>query len=332
MDDFPAGPRTFVTLYDLSRPQRSFLARFRMALPISNFDRDGWRSLLNAPPAIMVERFETHGLLRPASVAEALSAALGSEQLKALAKDRGLRSSGTKDELADRLSAADLDGMDALTSATKRWICTERGRAIAVEHVAQEEIESEEALKSSFDQLAARDFPAAARTMGQYEANQLFPRGIGIDWRSYDPTADVERLEIMFGESPGILAGVPDRVLAQLRVAAGMKLLWGRSRVGRWFPEKTVAGSHLGPDAAARMLVFFARNRRLILAGGPGSGNPVLVEVVGVKDSRACEACRELSGTRYPISEAPEVPLSHCSSEMGCRCHYRFSRGTLWSG
>lgn len=175
--------------------------------------------------------------------------------------------------------------------------------------------------------IAARDFERAARIVGDYEKKQPSPRGIGVDWQNYDARMDVRMLSVIYSVVPGILRNVRSEAIAQLRFAAAMQLLWGESK-RRWLPRELSTGIHINADAAARMFVFFARNRaQLEEYLGPFAYNrlmPTAVSVVG--DPRTCLSCAALTGRVFPPGSTPELPHPECTSSDGCRCLIRISR------
>jgi len=45
------------------------------------------------------------------------------------------------------------------------------------------------------------------------------------------------------------------------------------------------------------------------------------VQVFGSDDADACRACRAVSGRRYPLDQAPPIPIPGCTNDI-CRCDY----------
>lgn len=308
----------------LSRAQMALLSQFTKTRDASWFREELWNPVLGVAVVDMIRELADRGLLRPALLQEALEAAHSSVELKALAKERGLSRTGTKAVLSARLVEDDPEGMAATVATTAYWTCSEAGRAIAERHQDAEREERERAEAASLEQLAGGKLREAALTVADYESRRLFARGVGIDWERYEPARDVQLLRTVFEHVPGILRGMDPEALQPLRIAAGMMLLWGARGVGQWYPADLPTGTHLGPDAAARMFVFLAWNRRRLTADSP-AGPPNKVRIVGVPDNSACSACRSVAGTVHPAKSAPELPLPDCTSVLGCRCNYAAS-------
>ena len=178
-----------------------------------------------------------------------------------------------------------------------------------------------------FDLLTRRELSKAARTLASYEATQVFPRGAilgvggeilrGEELREDVTKGAIRDLEVIFSETPGILKGIDTSRLEKLRVATGMMLLSGHSKKARsWLPDGFETGIHLDGDVAARMLVFYAsRKRDIETYKEMGVKN---LEVWTVGDD--CPECREISGKKYLLANAPELPHPKCTSKMRCRC------------
>lgn len=64
-----------------------------------------------------------------------------------------------------------------------------------------------------------------------------------------------------------------------------------------------------------------AANRQASLASYKESGVVEKVEVYPALDDYLCPVCKAAAGV-YPIDKAPSLPISGCTSDMGCRCCY----------
>jgi hypothetical protein len=178
---------------------------------------------------------------------------------------------------------------------------------------------ADEAEASVMRRLAARDFRTASLTVATFEASKPKARGIGIDWKHYDPDRDRIPLEAIFSHEPGILKGVRPDALEVLRVAAGMMYLWGVGTPRRsWLPFHFDNGSRFDGDVAARMLVFYADSQRNTYSIGVAVAESV--KILGCSDSSRCAACAAIDGNEYPVAGVPEIPFPDCTSPKGCRC------------
>lgn len=166
------------------------------------------------------------------------------------------------------------------------------------------------------DYLAKRMFKEASLTVANYEAGQVFQRGIGVDWKHFNPNRDIEILQYIYRYKPEILNKLEDTKLASLRPAAGMMLLWGESKATRWIPKDFETGLSMYNDVAARMLLFNAQSIATLKQFRESGVK--YIEVLGTSDS--CESCKKMTGKRYKLSEAPTLPNPNCTHEMGCRC------------
>jgi hypothetical protein len=170
--------------------------------------------------------------------------------------------------------------------------------------------------KQVIEYLTKRKFKEASLMVAAYEAKQARPRGIGIDWKHYNPSRDIEILNTIFGSKPRIIAQLGDEKLEALRLGAAMMELWGTNMATQWIPASFETSLPFDNDTAARMLLFYAIHQRT-LEGYRGAGLKY-VELFPAPDS--CEACKKLVGKQYILTEAPELPYEYCTHKLGCRC------------
>jgi hypothetical protein len=166
--------------------------------------------------------------------------------------------------------------------------------------------------------LTKRQFKEASLIVAAYEAEQTRPRGIGIDWKHYNPDNDIKKLNTIFESKPKILARLGNEKLEALRIAAAMMELWGENRAKKWLPVDFETGLPFDNDTTARMFLFYAQHRAT-LEQYRSEGLEYL-EVFPAPDS--CEACRKLAGNHYKLNDAPELPYENCTHKMGCRCTF----------
>jgi len=190
--------------------------------------------------------------------------------------------------------------------------------------LAEQYCQREKANRTAAEQEVLRlllheDYSRAVLVVAEFEAAQVFARGLGIDWKNHNGTAHCEMLSAIFKTTPAILQGIDDIRLKQLRPFAGMMHLWGTGTARPWLPKAFDTGIHLDADTACRMLMFHAYHLRTLK--GYQGGSITTVEVHGVDDSICCAECRKLRGREFPLEEVPELPYANCTSEIGCRCH-----------
>lgn len=296
-----------------------FLSRFRH--PSSQAEQgDYWQSALGESPARAIKRFQDEGMLVQAGTARKIDCAFRINDLRPMLQSRGLPASGRKENMIQRLIEADPKGMDEIAAKlppTLVW--SPRGKEIAEEYLANEKAEHNRVEQETMEYLRLGKLKEACRSVANYEAKQPFPRGIGVDWKHYDPTGDVAALEAIYCGKPKILGKLDEGQLLPLRLAAGMAQLWGTNQFEEWLPPGFTTGLKMGNDAAARMLLFSGIHRTT-LEGYRRSRVVKKVEVVVARDERLCAACESLADRQFSLDSAPELPYEHCTSEMGCRC------------
>jgi len=279
---------------------------------------DYWKDVLGETPQQAVKRFEDEGVLVTPGLPEHLEYKYKVSELRAMLKQRGLPVSGRKADLTARLVEADPAGMKKATTGLTLLRYSDRGQEIARQYLAAEKEKREAAEREVLAMLREGRFREASLLVSSYEANQVFSRGINIDWKNHDPSRDVAVLKGIFGGRPKILARLDHGKLEPLRLAAGMMLLWGSGEAKSWLPTDFETGLAMDNAAAARMLLFFGYHQAdLEWYREVGIKS---VQIITVNDGHSCEACRKLAGSKYKLSEVPELPCEKCTSDLGCRC------------
>ena len=283
---------------------------------------DYWKEALGETPQRAIERLGREGVLVTAGLSEQLAYKYKVTELRDMLKQRGIPVSGRKDDLISRLVEADPGGMKKAVAGLTLLKCSERGREIASLYLASKENEREATERKVLEALQNGKFREASLLISSYEAAQVFSRGLGIDWKNYDSGRDVAMLTLIFRSKPKILARLDQRKLEPLRLAAGMKHLWGTGKAGAWLPADFETGLAMDNESAARMFMFFAAHQRDMKQYRELSkaGREYVVEIDTTDDQYRCEACRKLAGKSFRLNEVPELPYAECTSEMGCRC------------
>lgn len=300
----------------LSDVELTLLGRFSTARVAEGETAERWDVPLGAPVGKTIARFIDLGLLSPASLEERLAATLKVPELKALLRDRQLPFSGTKHVLIDRLVEADPIAAEAAVAGRSLFGCTDAGAALVAEFRERKDAQQKQASQASLEMIRRGDFAGASRTVAAYEAQQVFPRGLGIDWRSHDAAVDVRLLTNLQRATPAILSDLSEQDMDALRVATAMMHLWGMGGAKHWLPEGFVGSPRFGHDTAARMLLFYQKHQQEICK----------LRRIGIKHVRilgcpnSCDFCRGWAEKRLRLDEVPELPHAGCTHELGCRC------------
>jgi SAP domain len=309
----------------LSLAHLSLLARFRYPRQIDEVPRDDrWTMALGQTTDEAIRCFQSQGLICRQSVSSILDYKYGVAHLKTILKQHGLRVSGKKRELVARLLEADPVGCQELTADVVAFECSEKGRALANQFVSEEEEYRKEIELSVLNAVKQREFVRASELVAAFEARQLFPRGLNINWGKIDHEAVVRTLMLISCSKPSILDRLNDAQVEVCRIGASMQLLWGESKRNLWLPSDFDTGLHIDGECAARMIYFSVlhnaemKEHREAVAEGILTG--IYFEILTVKDECSCKACFDLDGKRYALDEVPELPHKSCSSELGCRC------------
>src|SRR5262245_41868035 len=222
------------------------LSKFRNGdSPARYRDAEYWEAMLNEKPAKAIDQFHKEGVLETAGLRELIDYKFKASDLKLMLKEKRLKISGRKEELIQRLIENDEQSMRDATNGLVLYRCTPEGIQLAEHYLESEKAKRTGAERDVYDLLTRREFSKAVRIVVQYNASRVFPPGVGIDWTNYDAESDIESLEAIFTRTPGILKGIEERRLYQLRLVAAMMQLWGSNAARRWLPDGFETGIHL---------------------------------------------------------------------------------------
>jgi hypothetical protein len=227
-------------------------------------------------------------------------------ELKDLARERGLKLSGSKEELARRLLTADLSGISAIIAAREHRLvqCSAFGVAFADRYSQRRQ-----AIEGSVETALREGKPEEAiRSLESFEAELGFAR----------PDSERERRlrevrPIMSGH-PRALHPHPELQSRDVRASAAMVML-GIKR-SRDFP----------PDIEERInvLVSYGQNHRNLQSWRQSR----CVRGVGILGSAdgPCEECTKLHNRVWSLDDVPELPNPGCTTPGGCRCVYSIAQ------
>jgi len=295
-----------------------FLSRFKSASIVEGISRpDDWARVLRTTPTSAAHKFLTNGFLKAADLEMSIQSGFNANQWKTLAKERGIAVSGTKKALAQRLASADADGMIKLLSGQQFYICTASGQAAVEEFEFANSRAKQDAEAASLANLQLGKLRDACLIVSSYETLQVFPRGLGMDWKNYGRGSELRTLESIFNTCPARFVNLPSEKLTTLRAAAGMLHIWGVSDATPWLDNIQLENELWSPEIAARMFLFLARHlQRVEEFKAAGFGKVV----VFVNDADQCPECRKHAGKKFRLDEVPNVPFDQCTCPNGCLC------------
>jgi hypothetical protein len=245
-------------------------------------------------------------------------------RLKEMLKQRAVDGFGRKDDLADRLIQVDPEGMAQHAADQLSFECSEKGQTIVQQYLTQEKTRARSIKQQTLNAIQQREFELASNLVASFEASQVFPRGINIDWTNRNPKPDVVVLTAIFASSPKILISLNQNQLNHLRVGAAMIHLWGTRDANDWLPQDFRTDLIMDNNAAARMIVFYVIHQAQIeqyrRLAQEGCLRVKYIEISATRDDCSCKECERLATRRYQLDNVPEIPHQKCTSELGCRC------------
>lgn len=297
-----------------------FLSKFREPRNIEDISRqDYWQDVLDEKPLEAVNRFIKDGMIKEGDLYSCMDYKFKVSELKIMLKAQDLKQSGRKAELIARLVDDDPEGMKRAVSGLKIYNCTSVGLEIVEKYLEDENHKRALAENETISLLRKRKFNQASKVVATYEAAQVFPRGIGIDWQNHDTNYDERLLKYVFNNFPSILDGLEKDKRESLRIVAGMMWLWGRNKGDSWIDDNFETGIRFDADTSARMIWFHAKHL-VEIEDYQRDMYFKKVGISGANDELVCDECKVIQGKIFNLNQVPELPLPNCTSEMGCRC------------
>jgi hypothetical protein len=316
-----------VATWGQSAAQRLLLTKFLTLRAADDFTRDDlWQSVLNQSPEQAIKQFLDTGAIRATTIDELLDYKFKAGELRRQLQSRQLSESGTKTQLIERIMSADPAWVQQATAGLAVYTCTDGGRALAESYLEQEKQQRTSAQQKALEALGQREYADAARIVYAFEAEQVFPRGMGVDWSHHETTQDEIALQAIFSCSLKALQALSAEQLEQVRLNAGIRWLFSYSYDD--YPLPNELSDELLDDGfrLTSSLISNAHYHTVIKACRKSQAlmPQVRHEVVYAtcNDHLVCDECRKLAERTWTPDEAPELPYEKCTSdsESGCRC------------
>jgi hypothetical protein len=300
----------------LSRVELLFLSKFEKPVNPDEVS-DYLKATTQQDTTKTTRRFLRAGLIESASELISLLASAKQVDLKQALKDAGLKVSGKKEELAQRLFENKPELAHQMTSGP-HFVLSLAGREKVQAFLASEEEADEKSTAEwvrCFDRRDLKGVLAAHRAYSKWEIKppaSFNPMGISLP-----DDRIVEMYQAIIDAKPGILGEItPSNLLYLQRCAA-----WNWAGAGKGGSNRFGVPSDfkcaLEAPIAVRMTFFSAKHNvdmrtftrlkiKKVKISGCGGGS--------------CSYCQKLDGKTFTLGKVPELPHVKCTNEMGCRC------------
>lgn len=330
-----------------SQPHLALLEKFLSAREVKDWFLEWWAPVFGTDTQRVIDGLIAHGALELApTVAD----------LKVMLSSRGLKVSGKKAELIQRLLEADPKGMEVQYAHRMILRCT----PAASQAVSRWKSECEKAYETAADNVIAalqkRHFKEAIRTADAYRKNKFkppLPPGAEAMIITPAPRPIEERakeLATVFTMRPKILNELQPEQWEGLYLNYAVGELLGRTAPEKCMPGFTVSNSSKpflrytekdedddGEDNAPetpencvpRSICINAMNSatatRMLSSYVKHQSDLAQMRELGIKKAKiigigGCEACAALNNKTFLLDELPELPYEKCTCALGCRC------------
>jgi len=306
-----------------SQPHLALLERFLSAREAKDGVPDFWAPAFGMSPQRVIDGMVAHGELEPVPLLEKVEICHTVAELKKILSSRGLKVSGKKAELVQRLLEADPKDMEKLYAHRMILRCTPAASQAVSRWEAQQVTDLETATDDVIAALRNRNCKAAIRSADAYRSNKFEPpvhpaqeaMTIHPAPRSIEERAD--DLATVFTMRPKILEGLQPEQWEGLYLNYAVGELIGREAPGKCMPGFAGLGI-MSSVTAMRMLSFYVRDQRALARWRElGITRATIIGVGG------CEGCLALINKTFSLDKLPELPYKDCTCPLGCRCTSR---------
>lgn len=307
----------------LNREELFLLSKFQKFQEPQKFKTEFWQSIIKKSINKITDNFLENGFLEKADLQTVLVHKCKMDELKRRLKNKNLKTSGKKENLIERLLDCAHNELQKEYATVNLYRCSEVGMILVNQFIEGENRRREESEHIVINELKERNFVKAIREVVKFEASEIVPRGMGIDWKNYNlEQIDVEILTNIFRSKPKILSDVDDDKLEALRIGASMMHLYGAAAADKWFPTNLVMKSRFDNNTAARMFLFHAEflREKNDINNSIKSGIATIKQIEIIASDDSCEECKTMANKKYTLNNIPELPYEKCTCDLGCRC------------
>jgi len=267
----------------------------------------GWSESLGRSYKKVIDEFLNKGLIKRAGVKEKLAVLLRGDDLRCLLREKGLKTSGKKDDLLVRYIEACPEEAEQKASAMAGdlLVCTPEGarKVVDIGSKADRQDSAQLEMRSLLSRRKVEQAAEVVRVYKDYERNPLQENIIGKD-----------EVEIVLGIKG--VPGVAPEEFDDARLNAAMEMLWYGKITSSEYSHKSAyhvvgrfAANAVEKERSRRVLKSYAEDEFV-----------TRVEIMCQDDS--CRACKAAAKRTYPLGKAPLIPIDGCTHESGCRCCY----------
>jgi hypothetical protein len=316
---------------ELSNAYVDFLKKFD-GPPMSQTDikcycgNQGWEQSLGTSVVEVVSIFKEQNLIRlarPAEDAEYLANYLiPVGELKRLLKQEGLKVSGNKKNLINRLLEHKPNLLVAALPDKPLFMTTDSGSTLVRNRVRSQRLSREKCELTILALINEGKINDAVDSWNQYA--QDAPSASLVDSDRID--REIRILTALRHEACEYLASrLPLEAIDALRAYASIRHICGRTltqaaleKLGPDLERFSRLSDGQSPDVSARMLTFYAIGQENLRSFKRMGYHLVSTRAC----SESCQHCQVQSKVRWRIEQAPELPHPLCTHSIGCRCTY----------
>ena len=340
---------TIITSQNYSRAHLLFLAQYDEGRRDGDIPspKDDWYYALGETPEKAIDRFLQDGMMEYLDLSRKLNYRFRVIELKDFLKQKGLKLSGKKAELIQRIIEEDRVLAESLVSDFRLLGLTQTGQYLSIKYRGFCKYELEETQTKIIDALQMNNYELASELAADHKARQVRFSGLYVKPNIASYLADRKRyaqsLRELYNFIPRNYIHLHDSEIDLLRLQAAFQVL-SIDAPPKIFPADFTPDIAIkDPIWASRAFIYGLSNQKTLdeckklreeylrdweLFRDDPEMRQLLSEsksyeylyVCTANDDGVCLECKKLAQKKIRLENFPELPYEKCTSKIGCRC------------
>ena len=282
--------------------------------------RSRWERIVKCDLDEYFSYLTKRGYIQKANAVEILEKELSDSEMKSILQDIGQSPEGNKFDMAKHILCHLPHFMDAYQNQNY-YVCSHDGMALAEFYRSNQKNWNFETAKVIFFLISREAFLPAFQVMVNHALSQIELPENDMNWRKFDPQEKTSMMKLIY-----------QRDLSRYGLNEADEILSRNfSAFSLIFRDETFEDTIIGPDTSLNKNFFRSVTDTLSNCEMQYEIQKIMsirkhvkyIQIEPAKDDYVCPACMAAAERQYSFDSLPVIPISECTSEIGCRCKIR---------
>jgi len=280
--------------------------------------RSKWEKIIKSDLDAYFSFLKNRGYIQKANPYEILEKELSDAEMKSMLEQVNQQPGENKLESARKILHYFPDILNTFKNQ-EYYVCSDRGKALAEFHLLSQKSWNYETAKVIFFLVSKRAFLLALQLMVNHAVSQIETPESDMDWKEYDPEVDTSIMNIIYQRDLSKYSLTKeDEVLSRDFTAYSMI-----------FKDEAFEDTIIGPDISLNENFYRSVTDTISFCRAQYEMHRIRsikkyvrnIQVETANDNYVCPACKAAAEKLYTINSIPDIPITECTSEVGCRCN-----------